>query len=164
MNAKQYTLIGWPVFILDTALQLKNPHQKWKERARVGIYFGKSPQHDRNISLVLSLTTGLVSPQFHVKHDPSFDMVLQQTFKSNWQTKAGFVTKREIKKGLRNIILPITKNPKPPSKQNQVPKHLSNKKRRSVTLADQKIKQGKKNSSKQKIEIFSSRRRIHSCK
>ena len=55
----------------------------------------KFPQHGRNVSLVLDLTTGLVSAQFHVKHDSSFDVVKQQSFKSNWPTKVGFITKRE---------------------------------------------------------------------
>ena len=55
----------------------------------------KSPQHGGNISRVLDLTTGLVSPQFHVKHDPSFDVEQQQSFKSNWQTKARFMAKRK---------------------------------------------------------------------
>jgi hypothetical protein len=31
--------------------------------------------HARNISLVLSLDTGLVSPQFHVQHDAFFETV-----------------------------------------------------------------------------------------
>ena len=75
MNAKHYKTFEWPVFELDTALQQNNPHQKLKEKTRVEIYLGKSPPHGRNISLDLSLTTGLVSPNFHIKRDPSFDVV-----------------------------------------------------------------------------------------
>ena len=37
INIKHYKPFGCPLFILDTALQLNNSHQKWKERARVGI-------------------------------------------------------------------------------------------------------------------------------
>ena len=107
INAKYFKLFGCPVFILDNALQQQNTYHKWKEKAKVGIYLGKSPQH---VSLVPSLTTSLVSPQFHAKHDPSFDVLLQQTFKSNWQTKAKFLTKREIQPGLRSTILSITEN------------------------------------------------------
>jgi hypothetical protein len=34
-----------------------------------------SPRYARNVSLVLSLDTGLVSPQFHVQHDDLFETV-----------------------------------------------------------------------------------------
>jgi hypothetical protein len=51
---------------------------KWKERARLGVNWGFLPQHAKSISLVLSLTTGLVSPQFHCKFDDQFETV---TFK-----------------------------------------------------------------------------------
>ena len=62
VNAKHYKPFGCLVFILDTALQLNNPPYKWKERDRVGICLSKSPQYDRYVSLVLSLTICLVSP------------------------------------------------------------------------------------------------------
>ena len=71
INAKHFKPFGCPVYVLDSKLQNNNPHHKCKERANVGIYLGKSPIHNRNVSLVLNLSTGLVSPQFHVKHDPS---------------------------------------------------------------------------------------------
>jgi hypothetical protein len=35
--------------------------------------------------------TGLVSPQFHLKHDPSFHMVMQDKLESQWQNRAGFI-------------------------------------------------------------------------
>ena len=75
INTKDFKPFGYPVYVLKAALQQNNPHHKWKERANVGIYMGKSPQHCRNVSLVMDLTTYLVSPQSHVKHDPSFDVV-----------------------------------------------------------------------------------------
>jgi hypothetical protein len=46
------------------------------------------------VSLVLNLTTGLSSPQFHVKHDEFFDKVACRTGApdtlSNWQSLVGF--------------------------------------------------------------------------
>jgi hypothetical protein len=46
------------------------------------------------VSLVLNLTTGLSSPQFHVKHDEFFETVASRTGApetiSNWQSLAGF--------------------------------------------------------------------------
>ena len=98
-NSKHFKPFGCPVYVLDSALQLQNPYHKWKERGRVGIYLGRSPIHNRNVSLVLDINTGLVSPQFHVTHDINFDIVKQQTFKSHWQLKAGF----KLNKGHKQI-------------------------------------------------------------
>mmetsp|Transcript_23796 Transcript_23796/g.36148 ORF Transcript_23796/g.36148 Transcript_23796/m.36148 type:complete len:153 (-) Transcript_23796:990-1448(-) len=68
---------------------------------------GRSPQHARNVALVLSLTTGLVSPQFHIKFDPSFHTVKQENFTSSWQLQAGFVSQREkiVSKRDQQILL-----------------------------------------------------------
>jgi hypothetical protein len=63
---------GCPVYVrASTSGSGKTP--KWDSRARLGIYLGSSEQHSSNISLVLSLATGLVLPQFHAaKHDDDF--------------------------------------------------------------------------------------------
>ncbi len=47
------------------------------------------------MSLVLSRETGLVSPQFHVAFDPTFDAVKDVTTRSMWQVREGFVTQKE---------------------------------------------------------------------
>jgi hypothetical protein len=67
-----------------------------EDRARVGINLGFSPQHARHVHLILSLTTGCVSPQFHCKFDNHF-MTLQQYQQpmSLWQEKAQFVQQKE---------------------------------------------------------------------
>jgi hypothetical protein len=57
---------GCPIFILDPSLQQGNKVPRWKPRSRVGVYLGPSPEHASTVPLVLSTTTGLVSPQFHV--------------------------------------------------------------------------------------------------
>ncbi len=95
VNAKHYQTFGCPVYVLANELQSGNPYHKWKERAKVGIYLGRSPQHGRNVALVMDRETGLVSPQFHVQYDPKFEVVKQTTFTSNWQLRAGFVAQRE---------------------------------------------------------------------
>jgi hypothetical protein len=59
------------------------------------VYLGKFPQHGQNVALVLNRETGLVSPQFHVAFDPTFDTVKDITVKSKWQLRAGFVAQRE---------------------------------------------------------------------
>ena len=97
INPKHFQTFGCPVYVLDNALQHNAPYHKWKERSRVGIYLGKSPSHGRNVALVLNRQTGLVSPQFHVKFDPSFHSVMQGTFTSKWQEKAGLKDDKQKK-------------------------------------------------------------------
>ena len=94
-NPKHWQHFGCPVYVLERNLQTAGGiHHKWSEKAKVGIYLGRSPQHAQSVALVLSLRTGLVSPQFHVSFDTTF-----QTMKSSfggqppaslWQVKAGF--------------------------------------------------------------------------
>ena len=65
------------------------------ERARIGIYLGRSPKHSQNVALVLNINTGRVSPQFHFKMDPMFHTVKnatrQERVQSKLQEAAGFV-------------------------------------------------------------------------
>ena len=53
---------------------------------------GRSPQHGRNVALMMDRDTALVSPQFHVAYDANFDTVSNKKTKSTWQLRAGFVT------------------------------------------------------------------------
>lgn len=91
-NMNHWRTWGCPTYQLETNLQTSGIHGKWKERSKVGIYLGRSPLHARNVALVLSLETGLVSPQFHVQFDSAFNTVEQEPrrWKSLWQKKAGF--------------------------------------------------------------------------
>lgn len=70
---------GCPVYVLDERIANNKKIPKWEDKARVGVYLGPSPRHARSVSLVLSLTTGLVSPQYHVKHDNLFETIKRQT-------------------------------------------------------------------------------------
>lgn len=49
---------------------------------------GHSPHHSRDISLVLDLTTGDVSPQYHLVLDKAFATVSEIIEKPTWQGKA----------------------------------------------------------------------------
>ncbi len=88
---------GCPVFALHSALASSNSIPRWDPRARLGLNLGPSPTHARNVHLVLSLSTGLVSPQFHCCFDNFFDIckygVPDGGISSTWQRLAGF--KRE---------------------------------------------------------------------
>jgi hypothetical protein len=88
-------LDGCPLYVLSASKQTNGIQNKWSERSRVGIYLGRSPQHAQSVALVLSLETGLVSPQFHVSFDPTFQ-TMRKHFNNNqpisqWQQKAGFM-------------------------------------------------------------------------
>jgi hypothetical protein len=88
---KQVHPFGCPAYALDGRIQSSKKAKKWEVRARVAIYLGSSPQHARTVGLVLSLTTGLVSPQFHVKYDESFSTLRNNAMpKLMWQQLAGF--------------------------------------------------------------------------
>jgi hypothetical protein len=63
---------------------------------------GTSPRHASSVTLVLSLETGLVSPQYHVQYDDFFETVRpsagnEHTF-SQWQYIAGLKQRRQRKR------------------------------------------------------------------
>jgi hypothetical protein len=97
-NPKYWHQFGCPAYVLVEPLQGENHiFQKWKARVRVEVYLGRSAQHAKNVALVLSLETGFVSPQFHVKLDSSLQTLRDmgsQIPRSQWLFKAGFVHKK----------------------------------------------------------------------
>ena len=106
-NPKHWHHFGCPAYVLDGSLQGgAGIFHKWKERARVGIYIGRSPQHARSVALVLNLKTGHVSPQFHIKFDPSFHTTKggETPPPSLWQTKAGFVKSADSVKQKNEVV------------------------------------------------------------
>ena len=93
-NPEHWSHFGCPVYALDSDLQSGKKINKWQYRARVGCYVGQSPQHARTVALVLSLKTGLISPQFHVKFDPTFQTIRRSfgatPLHSEWMAKCHF--------------------------------------------------------------------------
>ena len=90
---------GCPTNVLGEKMQSDKKGPKWGERARCGIYLGLSPNHARSVSLVMSLSTGMVSPQYHLHADEFFETVTRQgpsnpvlsiPYKSEWQERLGF--------------------------------------------------------------------------
>ena len=87
---------GCPVYVLAQPMQYGEHQHKCKERSRIGIYLGRSPDHARNVALVMDQTTGFVSPQYHVQFNRAFDTVQEKSrggLGLNWQVKAGSVRK-----------------------------------------------------------------------
>jgi hypothetical protein len=84
---------GCPVFALQNALAAGHSIPRWNPRSRIGLNLGPSPLHARNVHLVLSLTTGLVSPQFYCCFDDFFETCkhgVSDTTQSTWQYLVGF--------------------------------------------------------------------------
>jgi hypothetical protein len=107
VNPKHYHTFGCPMYMLDTDLQSGKRINKWSDRSNVGIHLGRSSQHARTVHLVLSLTTGLLSPQFHLKVDDKFE-TLRTVYgnhppKSLWQEKCHFVAKQSPMQGNGNV-------------------------------------------------------------
>ncbi|KAI2497837.1 hypothetical protein MHU86_16671 [Fragilaria crotonensis] len=94
-NPKHWKPFGCPTYVLSNELQSNRPFHKWSQRSKAGIYLGRLPQHGRNVALVMDRDTALVSPQFHVAYDATFDTVRGIQTKSSWQLRAGFVSSQK---------------------------------------------------------------------
>ena len=66
---------GCPAYVLDPKLQDGKKLPKWSTRSRRGQFLGISDNHSRHIGTIRNLTTGYVSPQFHVVYDELFGTV-----------------------------------------------------------------------------------------
>ena len=113
---RHFHAFGCPTYVLDNALQSGQGSPKWKERSRLGVYLGPSPNHARSIALVLNLRTGHVSPQFHVKFNDFFETVQSKVTDLDapdpeWKYLSGFATKKRANKstakgGLDGLLAP----------------------------------------------------------
>jgi hypothetical protein len=64
---------GCPTYVLKKALQDHKKIRKWSDKTRIGINLGYSSRHALNVSLIISLQTGLVSPLYHCQYDDLFE-------------------------------------------------------------------------------------------
>jgi hypothetical protein len=142
INPKHFYHFGCPVYVLSNAMQAGQKIDKWKERARVGIYLGTSPQHARTVALVLSLTTGLASPQFHVRMDSTFQTMRhsfgEQLPRSLWQEKCHFIKPTSDSEGGRRrvTISDSTTSPTETQADNDEPQLETNLPQESHLLSD----------------------------
>ena len=79
----------------------------------MGICLGTSPVYNNNVALLLRRKTALVSPQFHIKFDNTFQTVKDINKESYWQTKSGFVSRV-------NKTIPLSSNKAKSSKKQEV--------------------------------------------
>ena len=68
---------GCPAIVLDPKLQNDHKLPKWNRRARIGQFLGYSDEHSSLVANVRHLSTGHVSPQFHVVFDDLFEIVIR---------------------------------------------------------------------------------------
>ena len=67
---------GCPVYVLEPRLTTAGGKiPKWRPRSRRGQYMGASPVHAETVALVRNLSTGYISPQYHVVFDDKFETV-----------------------------------------------------------------------------------------
>ena len=77
MPVKTYHTLFCPIFELDSRLQSASGAgpSKWEPWSHIGVYLDHSPFHAGSVSLVFNLSTGRVSPQYHVAFDDKFSTV-----------------------------------------------------------------------------------------
>ena len=89
---------GCPTYVLKKELQDRKKIEKWTDSTRVGVNLGYSSKHALNVSLILNLQTGLVSPQYHCIYDDLFETTTGTQGRSiptsQWQFKAGLTLER----------------------------------------------------------------------
>jgi hypothetical protein len=107
---KQFYHFGCPVYVLDSNLQAnKRAGSKWRQRTRLGVNLGFSPQHAKSVHLVLSLQSGCVSPQFHCTFDNNFQTLKEYNLpESQWQVKAHFIDQNTAKAENEHTRSPAT--------------------------------------------------------
>ena len=90
-NLQHLLPFGCPVYVLASQLQNHHKLPRWNSHTHVGVYLGHSPYHAASVGLILSLDTGLVSPQLHCTYDDLFHTPkLDNHTTSKWQEPAGF--------------------------------------------------------------------------
>ncbi len=87
---------GCPTYVLNDSLAAGKSIPKWHKRARLGVYLGRSPTHAQSVALILNLSTGLVSPQFHLKFDDLFETIKgHDTYPNRWKVATHFRKTKE---------------------------------------------------------------------
>ena len=71
-DLKRTHVWGCPTYVLDPRLQDGHKIPKWEPRARRGQFLGFSKRHSSTVGLIRNITTGSVTPQYHVVYDDLF--------------------------------------------------------------------------------------------
>lgn len=68
-------VFGCPSFVLDASLADGKKIPKFRSRSKVGQFLGFSNQHSSVVGLIRNLSTGSITPQYHVVFDEKFQAV-----------------------------------------------------------------------------------------
>jgi len=74
-NFQHYKTWGCPVYVLSKKIQDGQKLPRWSPRSTRQMYLGFSPKHASSVPLCLNLSTGAVSPQYHVVFDEDFTTI-----------------------------------------------------------------------------------------
>ena len=66
---------GCPTYVLDKSLADGKKIPKWRPRSTRAVFVGFSTSHASSVPLVLNLSTGAITPQYHVVFDDWFNIV-----------------------------------------------------------------------------------------
>jgi hypothetical protein len=66
---------GCPVYVLDPTLQQGKKLPRWEPRSKRGVFVGLSTIHSSEVPMVLNLSTGSITTQYHVVFDDRFSTV-----------------------------------------------------------------------------------------
>ena len=66
---------GCPTYVLDKSLADGKKIPKWRPRSTRAVFVGFSTSHASSVPLVLNLSTGAITPQYHVVFDDWFNTV-----------------------------------------------------------------------------------------
>ena len=69
---------GYPVFVLNPKFQNDQKLPKWNRRSRMGQFLGFSDEHLSLVANVQNLSTGYISPHYHLVFDDFFETVIRQ--------------------------------------------------------------------------------------
>jgi hypothetical protein len=146
-NMKHVHTFGCPVFALQNALASGKSLPRWSPHARLGLNLGPSPMHARNVYLVLNLTTGCVSPQYHCRFDNFFETTRHGgpdvSATISWQQIAGLDRASMILSEMSTPIQRSVMYPETPSEGDVPPEELPfSPPEFDVTLDDYSISDG----------------------
>ena len=66
------------MFVLEAKLQDDQKIPKWNRRSRLGQFLGFSDEHSTLVASVRNITTGYISPQYHVVFDDLFETSIRE--------------------------------------------------------------------------------------
>ena len=95
---------GCPTYTLNYCLQNGQKLHKWEPRARRSVFLSISKRHSLNVLQVLHLSTGAISPQYHVVFDDYFQTMssTEVDVPQSWENLFTYSTQRWFEEDVFN--------------------------------------------------------------